>query len=172
MKYLLAGEESERLLFRVILASDFDTWLPFHQEPLSTQYWTGLPKDPNEACQQQFDAIFQRYAKDKGGMNALICKSTANLVGFCGLLMQTINGKEELEIGYSILPAYWGNGYATEAALKCKEVAFECAWASYLISIISMANLPSKKVALKIGMEVRETTNYNQNQVEIFCIKQ
>lgn len=170
MKYLLAGEESQRLLFRTILTSDFDAWLPFHQNPLSSQYWTGLPKNPVEACQQQFDAIFERYINNKGGMNALICKKTTDLVGFCGLLMQTVNGKDELEIGYSILPSYWGNGYATEAAIKCKEVAFVNAWAPHLISIIHVNNLPSKKVALKIGMELRETTTYKQNPVEIFAI--
>lgn len=171
MKYLLAGEESERLLFKTVLASDFDAWLPFHQNPLSSKYWTGLPKDPVTACQQQFNGIFDRYINNRGGMNALICKNTAKLIGLCGILVQTIHGAKELEIGYSLLPAYWGNGYASEAAKKCKEVTFEKAWASHVISIIHVDNLPSKKVALKIGMSVRETTTYKENPVEIYQIK-
>lgn len=171
MKYVLVGEESEHLLFRTILASDFDAWLPFHEDPLSSQYWNTPAKDPIEACKQQFDSIFDRYRHNKGGLNALICKNTANLIGFCGLLIQTVNVKQELEIGYSILPSYRGKGYATEAAQKCKEIAFKNNWASHLISIIHIDNLPSKNVALKIGMAIRETTTYKENPVAIYQIK-
>ena len=170
MKYLLAGEESDRLLFRTIVASDYDAWLPFHQEPMSSQYWTGLPKDPNTACQQQFDAIFERYANHTGGLNALLSKRTNSLIGLCGLLVQRVDGMEELEIGYSILPKFWCNGYATEAAQKCKEVAFENEWVSHLISIIHVDNLPSKKVALNIGMQLLRTTTYKTNPVNIYRI--
>ena len=62
MKLLLEGETTTRLQFRTLKPSDFDTWLPFHEEPLSTQYWEGLPKDPYTACKQQFDKTFERYA--------------------------------------------------------------------------------------------------------------
>lgn len=170
MKYLLAGEESDRLLFRKIVASDYDAWLPFHQEPLSSQYWNGLPKDPGTACQQQFDTIFERYANNTGGMNALVCKSSGSLIGICGLLVQRVDGMKELEIGYSILPKFWNYGYATEAAQKCKEVAFKNEWVPYLISIIHVDNLPSKKVAVKLGMQLQRTTTYKKNPVHIYRI--
>lgn len=90
MNLLLEGEETERLLFRKLSPSDFDTWLPFHQDPRSSQYWEGLPEDPIIACQEQFARVFERYEKDLGGMNALILKSTGSLIGVCGLLVQTV----------------------------------------------------------------------------------
>lgn len=170
MKYLLTGEQSDRLLFRAVVPSDYDTWLPFHKEPLSTQYWNGLPKDPSLACQQQFDAIFERYSDGLGGMNALICKKTNRLVGLCGLLVQNIERKVALEIGYSILPEFWGNGYATEAAQKCKAAAFKNNWATHLISIIHIDNLSSQKVAINNGMEIYTTTTYKNNPVHIYRI--
>jgi len=58
-------------------------------------------------------------------MNALIDKKTNLLVGQCGLLIQSVQNIERLEIGYSILPEYWYNGYASESAIKCKNYAFE-----------------------------------------------
>ena len=168
MKYLLEGEESKRLSFRKVKFSDFLEWLPFHEEPLSSQYWSGLPNDPKVACEEQFRTIFQRYEEGSGGMNALILKSESKLAGLCGLLVQMVDGQQELEIGYSILPEYWGAGLATEAAHKCKEIAFSNKWSSSLISIIHIDNLPSQKVALKNGMRLDKTTTYKDNPVHIF----
>lgn len=170
MDYLLEGEETKRLRFRKVQPTDFKLWLPFHEDPLSSQYWDGLPKDPKTACQQQFDRIFERYHTGLGGMNALICKKAHNIIGLCGLLVQIVDGIKELEIGYSILPEHWGKGYATEAARKCKQVAFKNQWASHLISIIQVNNLPSKNVATKIGMQKHKTTTYNQNPVAIYRV--
>ncbi|WP_313777782.1 GNAT family N-acetyltransferase [Flagellimonas amoyensis] len=91
-KYLLENEASERLLFRSLQPSDFEAWLPFYHDPRSTQYWEGLPSLPEEACKAQFDRVFERYANDLGGMNALTLKNSGQLVGICGLLIQ-ISGR-------------------------------------------------------------------------------
>ena len=168
--HVLFNEESKRLLFKEVQPSDFETWLPFHEEPLSSQYWVGLPQDPKEACQQQFNRIFERYNDNLGGMNAPYLKSTNTLVGLCGLLIQEVDGKKELEIGYSILPKYWRQGFAFEAAQKCKQVAFAKEWTTSLISIIQIENIPSKKTALKNGMFLDFTTTYHNNTVHIFRI--
>lgn len=170
MNLLLAGEETERLLFRKMSPSDFDDWLPFHQDPRSSQFWKGFSENPETACQQQFERVFERYEKNLGGMNALILKTSGNLIGLCGLLVQTVDSIGELEIGYSILPKYWQKGFATEAAKKCKAFAFENGLAESLISIIQVDNLPSRKVALNNGMFLDKRTIYSENKVHIFRI--
>jgi RimJ/RimL family protein N-acetyltransferase len=78
----------------------------------------------------------------------------------CGLLIQTVDGIEEVEIGYSVMPAFRNKGYATEAAIKCKEYAFENNLRDSLISIIAVKNLESQKVALKNNMQLEKTTMY------------
>lgn len=171
MGLLLNGEETKRLKFRNLLSTDFKAWLPFHKDPRSTQYWEGLPKDPQTACREQFDRVFERYEKKLGGMNALILKSDGNLIGICGLLIQTVDGLQELEIGYSILPEYWKQGYATEAAVKCREYAFKNKLADSLISVIHVDNKPSQKVALNNGMHLDKTTIYKDNPVQIYRIR-
>ena len=170
MKYLLEGERTQRLLFRKFTPLDYTDWLPFHQNTASSQYWSGIPKDPKTACEQQFKGIFERYNNDQGAMNALVDNNTQALIGMCGLLVQEVDGTEELEIGYSILPKYWRSGYAYEAAKKCKELAFKKKWATHLISIIHIDNLPSQKVALKIGMQIDKTTTYKNNPVHIYRV--
>ncbi|MFS4417214.1 GNAT family N-acetyltransferase [Maribacter sp. 2307ULW6-5] len=170
MNYGLQGEETQRLRFRPLAPTDFAAWLPFHQDPRSSQYWEGLPQDPVTACQQQFERTFERYAKGLGGLHALTLKENGNLVGLAGPLLQVVDGAKELEVAYSILPQYWQKGLATEAATKCKEVAFSRQWWPSLISIIQIHNLPSQKVALKNGMRLDGTTRYKGNPVHIYRI--
>ncbi len=80
-------------------------------------------------------------------MNALIKKENYAFVGQCGLI-HTVDGVEELEIGYSLMPEFRGKGYALEAAKKCKDFAFENNLSDSLISIIHIDNKESEKVAI------------------------
>lgn len=169
-KYLLAGQNSARLVFRDVRETDFPKWLAFHQDPRTTIYWKAEWESPEIECKRWYDKQFYRYTNDLGGMNALIEKATGTLVGHCGLLVQTVDGHAELEIGYSLLPEFWGQGYASEAAMKCRDFAFENNLAESLISIISVTNEPSKAVATRNGMIVDGSTIYNGNEVEIFRI--
>jgi len=170
MNLLLEGEESKRLSFRKVLKTDFNAWLPFHQEPLSSLYFAGEVLEPEAACQNWFTKVFNRYAQNLGGLNALINKENGQLIGMCGLLIQTVDELQELEIGYSILPEYWKKGYATEAAKKCKNYAFQRKLAESIISIIHIDNIGSQKVAMNNGMFLDKTTTYKGIPVHIFRV--
>jgi [ribosomal protein S5]-alanine N-acetyltransferase len=170
MKYLLDGQETNNLLFRNIKESDFDDWLAFHKDPDTSVHWISQKDTPEAECRKWYDYQFYRYKNDKGGMNALIEKKSGELAGHCGLLLQTIDEATELEIGYSLLKKFWNKGYATQAAIKCRDFAFENNFSTSLISIISLSNIPSEKVALKTGMQIDKQTIYNGNEVNIFRI--
>ncbi|MCM4171894.1 N-acetyltransferase [Arenibacter sp. TNZ] len=153
MKYLLTGQETKRLKFRLLKAEDFDSWVDLFKAYKIAEYLDLDPKlSQSELCQIWFDKAFHRYENDLGGMNVLIDKKTNRLVGQCGLLVQTIENMERLEVGYSILPEFWKNGFAIEAATKCKNYAFENHFSDSLISMIHIDNLSSEKVALRNGM--------------------
>lgn len=170
MDLLLEGEESNRLIFRKVAKTDFDSWLPFHQDPLSSIHFAGEVFEPEVACQNWFTKVFNRYENNLGGLNALISKDSGKLIGMCGLLIQTVDDTQELEIGYSILPEYWRQGYASEAAKKCKAYAFKHKLAESIISIIHIDNIGSQKVALNNGMHLDKTTTYKGIPVHIFRI--
>lgn len=116
------------------------------------------------------DRIFNRYANNLGGLNVLIDKNTNEFIGQCGLLIQTIDGIEEMEVGYSIMPEHRKKGYALEAAKKCKNFAFENNLRDSLISTIHIDNVNSAKVAMANGMVKEKETIFMDNPVNIFRI--
>jgi [ribosomal protein S5]-alanine N-acetyltransferase len=172
-KYLLEGEESKRLYFRKLQEQDFENWVSFCSDPASLEYIffaQGTPDDPAVKSRIWFDRIFQRYENNLGGLNVLIDKNTNEFIGQCGLLIQTVDGKEEMEIGYSIMPHHRKKGYALEAAKKCRDFAFENNFRDSLISIIHIDNVNSANVAIGNGMKNEKQTVYSGNPVNIFRI--
>jgi len=172
MNYSLEGEETERLTFRLLKESDFDMWLPlFDNEDAARFLAMDSTKSKRELCELWFEKVFNRYKNDLGGMNVLIEKSTGNLIGQCGLLVQDIDSRIRLEVGYSVLPKYWGKGFATEAAVKCKNYAFSHDYSETIISIIHPENIASEKVALKNGMSLTKQVLFHDMPANIFEVK-
>ena len=169
MRYLLEGEQSERLYYRILTESDFKWWMEFASNPEATRYFdfTG-DLNPEDFCKKWFHKVFERYENNSGGHNVLIEKETGLPMGMCGLLIQEVDGIEELEIGYSIHPKFWKQGFATEAAQKCRDFAFKNNFADSLISIVHVDNIASSRVAINNGMVLDKTTVYKGIPVNIF----
>jgi len=159
MKYLLTNLETKRLKFRLLKESDFEEWLPLFEKP---EVGTYLSMDKNfnqkQRCEKWFEKSMKRYEEQTGGMNVLIHKETGKMVGQAGLLIQDIEDRKQLEVGYSILPEYWQQGYASEAARFIKKIGFEKKYdkdfGNALISVIHEDNIGSQKVALNNEMTV------------------
>jgi len=147
-------------------------WLEFMRHPESDKYWSGPPDLPEVKCRAWFNKVFERYAENTGGMNVLIEKGTGRFVGQCGLLVQTVDDVQELEVGYSIMPGCWNRGFATEAAAACIAHAFRYGLSESVISIIHEDNVESERVALKNGLVLDKRTLYKDNPVKIYRIVQ
>ncbi|HSJ87148.1 MAG TPA: GNAT family N-acetyltransferase, partial [Anaerolineales bacterium] len=84
---------------------------------------------------------------------AVIERSSSGLIGYCGLFhFPDVNGQEEIELGYRLKRAAWGQGYATQAARAVRDFAFHALNIKRLIALIDPENVSSIRVAEKIGM--------------------
>ena len=74
-------------------------------------------------------------------------------MGYCGI--RPHDELPEIEIGWHTKKTYWNQRLTTEAALACRSLAFDRYALDRLIGIIDPQNLPSIRVAEKIGMRRR-----------------
>lgn len=171
MEIDLTGLESERLRFRRLKESDFDTWLQFFQDPESWKYLhLSDNPDPVVQCRAWFDRTFKRYRVKRGGMHVLIQKETGDFIGQCGLMLRTLDQTEEIEVGYSVMPHFQRQGYAIEAAQETRNWAFQNYDCDSVISMIHQANQKSIMVALHNGMTLDKETIYEDIPVHIYRI--
>jgi ribosomal-protein-alanine N-acetyltransferase len=141
--------ETPRLILRQYHAEDVISLHVIFSDPETMTYY---PAPFN--IQQTKDWIktnLDRYVNDGYGLWAVCLKETKNVIGDCGLVKQTVDGRTEVEIGYHINKIYWSNGFASEAAKACKEYGFDKLGLHRLISIIDPQNISSICVAEKIG---------------------
>ena len=94
-----------------------------------------------------------RYREDGFGLWAVIDRQTGAFLGQTGLTMQPCDAQRLPEIGYLFKKEYWHRGDATEAAEGCKQYAFDTLGYDAVYAIIRDNNLPSQKVAQRIGMQ-------------------
>ena len=103
------------------------------------------------------DNQYRRYREDGFGLWAVELEATGSMIGQCGLTVQNCGGKEVIEVGYLFARAFWRNGYATEAARACRDLAFDKFGADEVFAIVRDSNFASQDVARRCGMTARGT---------------
>ncbi|WP_059172019.1 GNAT family N-acetyltransferase [Bacillus sp. FJAT-27445] len=153
--------ETERLYIREYLDEDLPFLHELFSDPETMKHYPApfsMEQTKNWIARNKL-----RYVTDGFGLWAVCLKDTNEIIGDCGLVKQTVDGREEVEIGYHINKKYWSEGYATEAALGSKEYGFYQQGLNRLISIIAPKNFPSIRVAEKIGfMLEKESFIFNK----------
>ena len=129
--------ETERLRLRRLTADDRTALCAMLQDA-----------EVDDWLRRQLD----RYARYGFGLWAVLRKETGALIGQCGVTMQETGEGEVPEIGYLLRKDCWHRGYATEAAAACRDYAFETLGFDRVWSIIRENNLPSQRVARRLGM--------------------
>lgn len=97
----------------------------------------------------------ERYAVDGFGLWAACLKATGELVGDCGLVVQTVEANREVEVAYHLRADHRGRGLALEAATACLEHGFVDRNCERLVSMVHPANIASKRLAQRLHARVR-----------------
>ena len=147
--------ETKRLTMRELKQSDFDDLCKILQDEGTMYAYEGAFSD--REAHEWLDRQIARYQAWGFGAWAVILKGTGQLIGQCGLTMQPWKDTEVLEIGYLLNREAWHQGYATEAAIACRQYAFDVLGADEVCSIIRDTNLASQHVAIRNGMTPTDT---------------
>jgi len=142
--------ETERLLLREFVAEDVDALAAVLSDPETMRYYPAVLDRAGVVA--WIERNRRRYADDGHGLWAMVLKSCGEVIGDCGLTRQTVDGVDEIEIGYHVRRDLWGRGYAPEAARACRDYGFSRLGAERLISLIRPENIPSRRVAEKNGL--------------------
>ncbi|MEE9439798.1 MAG: GNAT family N-acetyltransferase [Saprospiraceae bacterium] len=97
------------------------------------------------------DKILPQYHNFGYGNYTLIRKSDNIKIGTCGLYKR--EGLEGIDIGFSLLSQYEGQGYAYEAASTMLEFAINELKIEKLQAITTENNLSSQKLIKKLGLK-------------------
>ena len=80
----------------------------------------------------------------------VIERSSGEVIGQGGLVPIEFNG-DEIELGYRLGKAHWGNGYASEIARASAAYGFEELGFEALVGVCNAENLASRRVLIKAG---------------------
>ena len=149
-----AQVETERLLLRDLVPDDLDALIEVLGDPVAMRYYPA-PFD-RDAVASWIAWARRSYAENGFGLWAVVRRSDGRFLGDCGPMLQPVEGMMIPEVGYHIVPAEQGRGYATEAARACVAWVFANTPFDVVCSLVSPENAPSRAVAARVHTSMRE----------------
>lgn len=158
--------ETQRLSLETLDGTMFSQLAVLLANPIVHRHF---PKALDEAEAKAFlTEVQKRYENDGYAFWAVIRKDDKRFLGICGLLKQVIDGRDEVEVGYRIDNAFWGNGYGTEAAAGCVQYAKDIVKVQSVISLILSENKQSIRVAEKNGLHFDKETIFHGKMHRVY----
>jgi RimJ/RimL family protein N-acetyltransferase len=162
--------ETERLVMRKYMQDDAAFVFDMYSRCEVQRFLAPNPK-PMETMDEAVQAIerWRRVGADNPllGVWAVTTRDDGRPVGTVAFKMaplawgiEPLALSDDYEVVWHLHPEHWGRGYATEASAAVLSRAF-AAGVPEVIAIIREQNLPSRRVARRLGMEyVGETDRY------------
>jgi len=159
---------TERLHLRAWSSADVPSFQPIAQDPRVMKYigpgrtWTDLQVENfiTRQIELQQQLGFSLWP--------IFHQADDLLVGFCGL--QPLGDTGEIEIGWWLAVAYWGQGLATEAAKKALDYGLNELDLRRIVSIAQPANTASTNIMQKLGMKFERRMEYNGIETVLYAI--
>lgn len=144
--------ETERLIMREITEADFEAASRILGDVGVMYAWEhGFSE---EEVRRWIGECIRRYKDDGFSYLAAVEKTSGEIIGFIGPLVETIEGCRHFGVAYILMKERWGMGYATEGARASLACAFERLGAERVIAVIRPENSASRGVAERLGMEI------------------
>ena len=161
--------ETECLILRPYTEADVEAFYRLNRDPAVLRY-TGDPgvgslDEARGGLLTRPIADYQRYGF---GRWACVLKADGAVIGFAGL--KYLYDLDEVDLGYRLLPAYWGRGLATEAARAALADGFGRLGLTRVIGLVDPANAASARVLEKCGLTYDGLVPYRGQTVARYVI--
>lgn len=159
--------ETKRLILRELNGNDFQA---LYDVLSDSDIMKNYPYTFDEARVRNWILKnIERYRIFGFGLWAVVLKETGEMIGDCGITMQNINGFICPEIGYHIGKSFQGQGFAKEAARKCRDWAFQNTPFNVVYSYMKKENAASFAVAAANGMKRVNEFVDDENEKTVVC---
>jgi len=164
---------TERLLLRPFDVRDAAAYSRLiFSDPQVMRYMNATGTVPRAPLAHAMTVIGKRQVEwDERGYSAwaLMRVEDSAFMGHVGFFI--IDGTRTVELGYALGRAYWGQGYATEAARAALDYAFRHTSLTEIVALAFPQNAASLQVMKKVGMQRRgRTTDYYDLALEMYSI--
>jgi len=150
---------TERLVLRPFTQSDLAALAPLHAE--ESFWWYPLRRGMTTDETAGFlERVIARYDEDGFGLEAVIERSTGDLIGWAGLAVPHFLPEvlPSVEVGWRLAPSARGRGLATEAGAAAVRYGFTDGGLSRIVSIYEPENVASGRVMERLGFTYWRTT--------------
>lgn len=165
--------ETARLRARDWTLDDVEPAYEIYRDPDVVRYLGSVPQ-PVESVAAQRERVERWMAGNAAqpagyGFWALETRD-GTLVG--ATLLKPLPEHDEVEVGWHLGKAFWGNGYATESARGAIEHGFTTCGLDVVYAVVVAENAASIAVAKRLGMTHRGPTDaYYGRELELFEIR-
>lgn len=151
--------ETERLILRELLPADDAGMFELDANPEVHKYLGNNPIQNIEQARETIKMVRQQYADNGIGRWATIEKSSGEFIGWSGLkyIKEMENNHINFyDLGYRLIPRYWGKGYATESCKAALEFGFNTMNLTEIIGTVNQENKASRRALEKCGLKFVE----------------
>jgi RimJ/RimL family protein N-acetyltransferase len=162
--------QTERLILRQLTPAD----APFILQLLNEPSWLQFIGDRGvrtlaEAEQYIINGPIAMYVEYGFGLYVVEQKENPQPMGLCGLIKRPL--LEDVDIGFAFLPAFWGQGFAAEAAGGVLQYGREVHQLPRVVAITSLDNDRSARVLEKIGLRFERLIAFSAGEeVRLFGV--
>lgn len=155
---------TERLLLREYRRQDFDAFAAHLADPVSAAH---LGTSDRQTAWRFFCSQAGQWLIHGAGWWAVEEKASGRLVGTIGAFFR--EDATEMELGWNTYRAFWGHGFANEAAAAVVNHAFEIRGEPKVQALINPANESSLRVARRLGLTYEADTELYGKTVGIYA---
>ncbi len=144
--------KTQRLILRPWKEEDLEPLARLNTDPRVMEFLFAPLTHAESAARLE---LYTRHIREHGwGLWAVSALNVSDFIGWIGLwpIGFEAHFTPAIEVGWRLLPEFWGQGYATEGARASLAFGFETLNLPEIVSVTVPANLRSIRVMEKIGM--------------------